>query len=542
MANRWNTSVTTKLRVAYSKLSPFVDVTETENGDILGGFMPNILKTLGEWMNLELYFIREPMDLYGGIWKNNTYNGMVGMLYRNEVDLIMNPVLPQEEFYDFLYYSNPITVEAFTILSGKTSLDTGLFPYLSVLDFQIWIGIAIALFVVAATSAQLFISALHPASYNYFSSTGWYCWNLFSCMLKQSPRNNYLLNKKKRSSSIALRILVMIWVFGVAFLVMNVFQSLLVTKMTLRKSRPLVDTLSDLGSCKDCVCLSPREVQLAVVIKPAFLYAFHVEICVRVALSDMSCADEEGCFTFTWEIENVDILLRYEEGRLSSPAWKTETKEGKAVEWQVLAYHFGGSIYFRLNCLNETWNPDRCELSAISSCGKKSPMASTRKVWAKINNRLSHDSIFRDDIMLAVESGKFCVIHGHLILEDWLSEFFARKGSCNTHLSTNYFYPFPLLMAVHRRLSPLFFETLNLGITRLVAADITGKWFKSSLKISNLCTSYTDSTLKPVGMNHIHGVLLLWAVGIFIAAIVLMLEILLSKLIRKSGNTIKLSK
>ncbi|KAG8193872.1 hypothetical protein JTE90_011432 [Oedothorax gibbosus] len=90
----------------------------------------------------------------------------------------------------------------------------------------------------------------------------------------------------------------------------------------------------------------------------------------------MSCADEEGCFTLTWKIENVDIFLRAEDGRLSSPAWKTETTEGKAVEWQVLADHDGPSIRIRLICLNETWNPDRCVLTVISSCGKilsKSP-------------------------------------------------------------------------------------------------------------------------------------------------------------------------
>ncbi|KAG8172797.1 hypothetical protein JTE90_018589 [Oedothorax gibbosus] len=73
----------------------------------------------------------------------------------------------------------------------------------------------------------------------------------------------------------------------------------------------------------------------------------------------MSCADEEGCFTFTWEIENVDIFLCADYGELSSPAWKTETTEGKAVEWQVLADHRNESIRFRLIGLNELCNPAR---------------------------------------------------------------------------------------------------------------------------------------------------------------------------------------
>ncbi|KAG8182092.1 hypothetical protein JTE90_020452 [Oedothorax gibbosus] len=428
MANRWNASVTTKLRVAYSKLAPFVDVIETDNGDIIQGFMPHILKKVG---HMEFTFIREPLDRYSETLENNTFGGMVGMLSSNDVDLIMNPILPQEEFFEFLYYSNPITIEAYTILSGTTSINSGYFFYFSVLDTSVWSGIAVALLSIAAASACLVKYTLRRQSYNYIILTGWYCWNLFSFMLKQNPTNILILKNKKRLSSIVLRVLVMTWAFCIAFLVMNVFQSLLVSKMTLLKSRPLVDTLTDLVACKDCVCMAPREIQL-------------------------------------------DFLI------------------------------------------------------------KRSPLETVRRSWNKIDTSLSHHDLFKNKYMLDVEKGKFCLIHGHLIIEDRLGVFFQKKGSCNLHLSKSYFYPFSLLMAVNRNMSPVFFETFNLGITRLVDADITGRWFKSSLEVSTLCTSYTDNTIKPLGMKNLYGVLLLWAAGTFIAAIVLILEIFLSKFTVKS--------
>ncbi|GIY87091.1 lig_chan-Glu_bd domain-containing protein [Caerostris darwini] len=84
--------------------------------------MPHIVKSVAKWMNITLSFIKEPEDNYGS-WVNNTWNGMVGMLYRNEVDLILNPIMPKDKILEFAYFTNPVTVDAYTILSGKESVD-----------------------------------------------------------------------------------------------------------------------------------------------------------------------------------------------------------------------------------------------------------------------------------------------------------------------------------------------------------------------------------------------------------------------------------
>ncbi|KAF8774512.1 Glutamate receptor ionotropic like protein [Argiope bruennichi] len=333
---KWNSSVSTKLKVAYANLAPFVAVEETKNGDVLGGFIPQIMEMVAKWMNLELTYIREPYDTYGS-WVNNTWNGMVGMLYRNEVDLILNPILPTDEFLDFLYYTNPITIEAYTILAGKKSEELGLFLYFSVLDKSVWIGIIIALFVISVTSAALFRRTLLPYS---FQCT-------FTLNMPESPR---------------------------------------------------------------------------------FM---------------------------------------------------------------------------------------------------ESNLAINRLAWTKIDHTVSQVKAFQS--IPKVEKGGLCIIHGHLIIKDRLSKYFRKKGTCNLHLSKNYFYPFSLMMAIHRRLPPVFAETFNRGVTRLVDADITGKWFEAALEVSDLCTSYSDNTLKPLGLEHIFGVLVLWAAGLAISFVVLILEMKISK-------------
>ncbi|GFW32488.1 lig_chan-Glu_bd domain-containing protein [Trichonephila clavipes] len=270
---RWNSTVTTKLRVAYAKLGPFVAVRETDKGDILEGFMPQIIHMVARWMNLELTYVREPLDIYGN-WVNDSWDGMIGMLYRNEVDLILNPILPQAEFIEFLYYTNPITIEAYTILAGKKSEELGLFLYFSVLDKSVWLGIIIALLVTSVTSTALFRRLL-SSSYRWLSTIGRYCWNYLSYMLKQVPKDRLMLRSHKHFISIYLPLLNILWVFCIAFLVMNTFQSLLVSKLTLRKTTPVVDTLADLVGSRGVTCLAPREIQIDHVLK---WVPFHCDI------------------------------------------------------------------------------------------------------------------------------------------------------------------------------------------------------------------------------------------------------------------------
>ncbi|GFW32508.1 hypothetical protein TNCV_676661 [Trichonephila clavipes] len=53
---------------------------------------------------------------------------------QQEVDFVLNPDLPRAGVLEFAYFTNPITVEAYTILSGKKIQEAGFFLYFSVLN------------------------------------------------------------------------------------------------------------------------------------------------------------------------------------------------------------------------------------------------------------------------------------------------------------------------------------------------------------------------------------------------------------------------
>ncbi|KFM80297.1 hypothetical protein X975_23516, partial [Stegodyphus mimosarum] len=149
------------------------------------------------------------------------------------------------------------------------------------------------------------------------------------------------------------------------------------------------------------------------------------------------------------------------------------------------------------------------------------------KAWKKIGpNLLPAKDVFQPQVLLDVEAGKYCIFHGHLILKNVLRGFFQKRTTCNFHLSEKYFYPFSLPIIMSNKLPRSFHEEFNTRFTRLVDADISGKWLKADQQIASLCTSYSENDLSALGLQHIYGVLLLWAAGLFISFIALICEIM----------------
>ncbi|GIX90753.1 uncharacterized protein CEXT_67021 [Caerostris extrusa] len=80
-------------------------------------------------------------------------------------------------------------------------------------------------------------------------------------MLKQNPMEKYFLRKNKMPLSIFLPLLAMLWIVGIG-LVMNAFQSLLVSKLTIQKSEPYVDTLADMLKTEKTTGITAIEIVL----------------------------------------------------------------------------------------------------------------------------------------------------------------------------------------------------------------------------------------------------------------------------------------
>ncbi|GBM02511.1 hypothetical protein AVEN_76543-1 [Araneus ventricosus] len=294
----------------------------------------------------------------------------------------------------------------------------------SVRIFQVWIAVFATLVLVSLTSAFVYrrireASDFKRMSYKYF-------WRYLADMFRQNPDEKYLLRGSNAHISILLPLLATLWIICIG-LVMNAFQSLLVSKLTVKKSQPYVDTMADILKTDKTIPIVP------------------VEIGIQ------------------------DVL------------------EGSGIR-----------IY------EEVWNKVK------------------KNIWPG-------KYVFLDKTITAVQDGKYCIMHGHLILRNRLKDYFKKHSFCRLHISEHFFFPFPLLLAMNRRNPEIIFDRFNLGLTRLLGADISGRTFKAAAEVSNFCTSYSESQLKSLGIRNIYGVLLMWAAGLSISTLVLLCEIINKK-------------
>nr|XP_015921852.2 glutamate receptor ionotropic, kainate 2-like [Parasteatoda tepidariorum] len=248
-------------------------------------------------------------------------------------------------------------------------------------------------------------------------------------MLRQALNERWMFRASKIPIATLMPFLVILWIIGVSFLVMTVFQSLLVSKLTIVKAQPVVDSATDLITKKNVLGWTVPEIELQEVLKDSGIPAYE-------------------------------------------------------------------------------------------------------KLWDKLEPEMTTEDVLTDKYIKQVEKGKAAIVHGQLIMRNGLSEYFKEHGKCNLHVSSNVIYPFPLLVALRKSLSKEFVEKFNAGLTRLIAADISGKWFKPVFQASNLCTSYSDNELKPLELKNILGVIVIWCFGIATSILCFIVEICFNKKIQ----------
>lgn len=83
-------------------------------------------------------------------------------------------------------------------------------------------------------------------------------------------------------------------------------------------------------------------------------------------------ADETGCFTFTWKIENFSVYLSEENRTLGSPVFKTEAN---GITWWKLDMVLDNAngdefVKFVLRRIKGEPKNDRCKLSLFAICGE----------------------------------------------------------------------------------------------------------------------------------------------------------------------------
>ncbi|GIY87093.1 uncharacterized protein CDAR_255951 [Caerostris darwini] len=165
----------------------------------------------------------------------------------------------------------------------------------------------------------------------------------------------------------------------------------------------------------------------------------------------------------------------------------------------------------------------------LGRCTENSGIPLYEAAWKKIkNNLMPGRTVFATKTIEKVQTGKFCIFHGYIVLRNRLNDYYREHAFCQLHLSDRHFYPLSLHIPLKKDLPESFLDAFNLGITRMVDADISGRSLKASVEVANLCISHTETQLKSLGLNNIYGVLLMWAGGVLLGGMVLAIEIIIN--------------
>ncbi|KAG7174899.1 Glutamate receptor U1-like 9 [Homarus americanus] len=172
------------LRVAAESWPPHVQVEavsettvdhERHRGlTVVRGPMADFLRELAASLNFT-YSIVQGDGYWGAPDSNGTWNGMIGMVLRKEVDFGLGPFGLSHQRSQVVDFTMPILRELLHVLVTRPRPQADPWGFLSPFTWKVWVGVLGSLLMVAATMTTLHLGA-HGSS---FTTHLWTCYQIF---------------------------------------------------------------------------------------------------------------------------------------------------------------------------------------------------------------------------------------------------------------------------------------------------------------------------------------------------------------------------
>ncbi|XP_014773475.2 glutamate receptor U1 [Octopus bimaculoides] len=228
------------LKVGTIVLAPYITRV---NGTGWEGFCIDILNEMSSTMNFN-YVLQEPEDKMFGVYDNATHNwtGVIGMAYRNEVDLGIGPITLTAHRFEYIDFTHPFSEDgigiAYRLEDDRVSMDMIFRP------FQLWVWIltpaaiffvGIFLTVINKISAMFrSTEASEELNCSYYEN----CWYTFGTALMQGQNNE--------PKNISGRIMIIFWWLFVILLT-TYYTAFLAAILTVKVSKLSITSLEDLA-------------------------------------------------------------------------------------------------------------------------------------------------------------------------------------------------------------------------------------------------------------------------------------------------------
>ncbi|KAG8182025.1 hypothetical protein JTE90_013956 [Oedothorax gibbosus] len=189
-------------------------------------------------------------NLFGEIFDNGTWTGMIGATINNETD-IAGPFYVTEERSRFIEYSVPLGFNKLGIVSGLTHTNKGPFVIFGIFSIQVWFALVASLLFVPLVACIIHEDL--PSSIKRYKTKIFvkYYWAFQTSLLGQgfgSCNTSFLRSAHK---SFGLKIIQCTWFIAACFIVMNIYKSSITSSFAASKLVTRIETLDQLVNDTD---------------------------------------------------------------------------------------------------------------------------------------------------------------------------------------------------------------------------------------------------------------------------------------------------
>ncbi|XP_042229089.1 glutamate receptor U1-like isoform X2 [Homarus americanus] len=230
------------LTVAIKHRPPYVWLVKDKRTIVdSSGILIELLNSFANTYNFT-YKLKLPDDDQWGALKDGTWTGMVGEVYRKEVEMALGPTSITEAREKAIDFTVPFDYEPWDILIPESLVIVDLTAYLFPFAGLVWVGVLMSMVVVGMTEWLLGRGSqarvlLYPrrhatSTYSFFH----YVMDTFGCLVSQS-------NRQPQTASVRM-LAGWWWIFSVV--VVASYSSKLISSLTVRFTEPPVKSLQDL--------------------------------------------------------------------------------------------------------------------------------------------------------------------------------------------------------------------------------------------------------------------------------------------------------
>ncbi|XP_037800534.1 probable glutamate receptor [Penaeus monodon] len=224
------------LRIAAESWPPHVQVerVEAEGGQVVtraAGPMANFLEVLAKSLNFT-YSVVLGDGYWGAPDANGTWNGMIGMLLREEADFGLGPFGMTHARSEVVDFTMPIFREVLHILVSRPRPEPDPWGFLAPLSWHVWVALALSCLVVAVVA----VSVVWTLGFGGPSSIQQHLWAVYRVFLSQTLT--------WVPAGLSLRVTIWLWLTTV-LVVMRSYSGALTSLLAVRTVPIKYDSLED---------------------------------------------------------------------------------------------------------------------------------------------------------------------------------------------------------------------------------------------------------------------------------------------------------